>query len=204
MQSIEKNIVNMITGRRRGSVMTPNDFAILGSRRAVDVALHRLTERGTIRRLARGLYSYPEIHPRLGEMMPTIEEITKAIGVRRGIRLQPAGAYAANMLHLTDQVPAKVVFLTDGRRKAIQIGNMTIELRPTSARTMAAAGRLSGLLMAAFRHLGKNQVTEERLDRLRKELPPDERRRLLRDMRLAPAWMHPHFRYLAGEGEHDA
>jgi Fic family protein len=38
----------------------------LGSRQAVDLALHRLAKRGTLRRLARGLYDYPRIDPALG------------------------------------------------------------------------------------------------------------------------------------------
>ena len=39
--------------------MIPVDFLDLGSRQAVDLALHRLVHKGTIRRLARGLYDYP-------------------------------------------------------------------------------------------------------------------------------------------------
>lgn len=204
MQSIERQMVARIRRRRRGAVVTPGDFVDLGSRSAVDLALHRLTARGTLTRLARGLYSYPETHPRLGELMPSVDEIAKALGERGGVRLQPAGAYAANLLHLTEQVPARIEFLTDGRRRTIRIGNLTFELRPATPRAMAAAGRLSGLLMAALRHLGKQHVTNERLAALRASLPPDERRRLLRDMRLAPAWMHPHFRYLAGEADDEA
>lgn len=204
MQSIELQMVARIRRRRRGAVFTPGDFVDLGSRSAVDLALHRLTARGTLTRLARGLYSYPETHPRLGELMPSVDEIAKALGERGGVRLQPAGAYAANLLHLTEQVPARIEFLTDGRRRTVRIGNLTFELRPATPRAMAAAGRLSGLLMAALRHLGKQHVTNERLAALRASLPPDERRRLLRDMRLAPAWMHPHFRYLAGEADDEA
>lgn len=204
MQSIELQMVARIRRRRRGAVFTPGDFVDLGSRSAVDLALHRLTARGTLTRLARGLYSYPETHPRLGELMPSVDEIAKALGERGGVRLQPAGAYAANLLHLTEQVPAKIEFLTDGRRRTVRIGNLTFELRPATPRAMAAAGRLSGLLMAALRHLGKQHVTNERLAALRASLPPAERHRLLRDMRLAPAWMHPHFRYLAGEADDEA
>ncbi len=35
---------------------------------------------------------------------------------RDRVRLQPSGAYAANLLGLSEQVPAKVVFLTDGSK----------------------------------------------------------------------------------------
>jgi hypothetical protein len=64
---------------------------------------------------------------------------------------------------------------------------------------MAAAGRLSGLLIQAFRELGKDHITPERIAHLKRTLPASERRDLLKDLKLAPAWMHPIFRELAEE-----
>jgi hypothetical protein len=62
---------------------------------------------------------------------------------------------------------------------------------------MAAAGRTTGLLIAGLRFIGKVNVTPERVAHLRNLLTPDDRRRLLEDIRLAPAWMHIHFRAIA-------
>ncbi len=59
-------ILSRIYGRGNGCVVTPGDFLDLGSRQAVDLALHRLAKKGTLRRLARGLYDYPRIDPELG------------------------------------------------------------------------------------------------------------------------------------------
>jgi hypothetical protein len=64
---------------------------------------------------------------------------------------------------------------------------------------MEAAGRLSGLLIQALRELGQEHVTQERRDHLKRTLPVNERRELLKDLRLAPAWMHPIIRELAEE-----
>ena len=58
-------------------------------------------------------------------------------------RLQPAGAYAANILGLSEQVPAKAVFLTDGPSRTVKIGPTTIQLRRTTPRNMAAARQTS-------------------------------------------------------------
>ncbi|HLE62617.1 MAG TPA: DUF6088 family protein, partial [Pyrinomonadaceae bacterium] len=113
------------------------------------------------------------------------------------LRLQPAGAYATNLLGLSEQVPAKVVFLTDGPSRTVKIGRQEIQLRRTTPRNMSAAGRLSGLLMQAFRHLGKQHITRGRIEHLKRTLPEKERQALLKDLRLAPAWMHPLFRELA-------
>jgi len=199
MQSIENAILSRIYGRGRGSLAVPSDFLDLGSRRAVDLALHRMAKQGVIRRLARGLYDYPKTHPTLGVLTPSPESIAKALAGRDQIRLQPAGAYAANLLGLSDQVHAKVVFLTDGPSRTVRLGTQTIQLRHTSPRNAASAGRLSGLVIQALRHLGKEHVTIERVDHLKRTLPAGKRRELLKDLKLAPSWMHPILRELAEE-----
>jgi Family of unknown function (DUF6088) len=196
-QAIDFRVLATIRGRGRGSVFVPSDFLEIGSREAVDLALHRLTRKGTIRRLARGVYDFPKVHPVLGPLSPSAEAVAKALAGRDRTRLQPAGAYAANTLGLSEQVPAKAVFLTDGPTRTVKIGTTTIQLQRTTARNMATAGRLSGLLIQALRELGKEQVTPERRDHLKRTLPADKRRELIKDLKLAPAWMHPIFRELA-------
>jgi len=198
-KSIDSTILSRIYGSGRGSVHTPSEFLDLGSRRSVDLTLHRLVQRKIIRRLSRGLYEYPREHPELGTLSPDIQKVAKALAGKDRIRLQPAGAYATNLLGLSEQVPAKVVFLTDGPSRMVKFGRQTIQLRRTTPRNMAAAGRLSGLLMQALRHLGKEHITPERIAQLKRTLPAKERQQLLKDLPLAPAWMHPLFRELAGE-----
>jgi hypothetical protein len=201
VQTIDNKLISRIYGCGRGSAFTPSSFLDLAGRDAIDKALSRLAIRGTIRRLARGLYEYPREHPELGVLSPDIEKVAKALAGKDRIRLQPAGAYATNLLGLSEQVPAKVVFLTDGPSRTVKIGRQEIQLRRTTPRNMAAAGRLSGLLMQAFRHLGKEHITPSRMAHLKRTLPAKERQQLLKDLRLAPAWMHPIFRELAGENE---
>jgi hypothetical protein len=198
-QAIDSRIVAAIHARGRGSVFVPADFVGIGSREAVDVTLHRLARQGTIRRLARGVYDFPKEHPVLGLLAPSAEDIARALAGRDRTRLQPAGAYAANALGLSEQVPAKAVFLTDGPARTVKIGPTTIQLRRTTPKNMEAAGRLSGLLIQALRELGEKHVTQQRRDHLKRTIPADKRRELLKDLRLAPAWMHPIFRELAEE-----
>ncbi len=197
MQTIDAKLISRIYGTGRGSAFTPSDFLDLGGRDAVDKVLSRLAVKGTIRRLARGLYEYPREHPELGRLSPDIQNVAKALAGKDRIRLQPAGAYATNLLGLSEQVPAKVVFLTDGPSRKVQIGRQEIQLRRTTPRNMAAAGRLSGLLMQALRHLGKEHITPARVEHLKRTLPAKERQQLLKDLPLAPAWMHSLFRELA-------
>ncbi len=198
--SIDFQILNAITTLGQGAVFVPTDFLSLGSRQTVDIVLHRLVRKGTIRRLARGIYDFPKEHPKLGTLQPSPEKIAEALVGRDCTRIQPTGAYAANILGLSEQVPAKVVFLTDGPSRTVKIGITTIQLRRTTPKNMVMAGRLSGLLVQALRELGKENVTLERLEHLKRTIPLNARKELLKDIRFAPEWMHSIFKELAEEG----
>ena len=201
MQSIDSKIISRIYGRGKGCVITPGDFLDLGSRQAVDLALHRLAKKGTLRRLARGLYDYPRIDPELGLLSPTIDTIVKALKGRDNILLQPSGGYAANLLGLSDQVPMKIVFLTDGPARRVQIGKQIIMLKHTTPRAMATAGRISGLVIQALRHLGQRQVDDAVVANLQKKISASDKKVLLRDLRYAPAWIAAILRRVAGPEE---
>lgn len=182
-----------------GAVFTRADFLDLGTTDNVGMILSRLRTTGKIRRIGRGLYESPRTHPVFGQLSPQPEAIVKATSRRAGSRLMPSGAQAANLLQLSEQVPARVVYQTDGASKIIKEGQRTIEFQHRSPRRMAAAGRMSGLVFAALREIGKTNITPERETALRTLLSRRDRRRLLKDLPLAPAWMHPHLRRIASE-----
>lgn len=197
-KSLESRLLARVRGRGRGHVFVPADFLDLGTRTAVDVTLHRLSAAGTIRRLARGLYDVPKRHPVLGLLWPTADAVAAAVARRDGLRLQPSGAYAANLLGLSDQVPAKVVFLTDGPSRVVKVGRTTIRLRHTTPRNMSVAGTAGGLVIQALKWLGRGNVGPARVTALKRALPRRERQRLVRAIPAAPAWMHATLRELAG------
>lgn len=189
MQSVDRSVLSRIYGRGRGSVFTPRDFLDLGSRQAVDLVLHRLTKQGAIRRFARGLYDYPKTSELVGVLPPSPETIAKAIAGPEARRLQPAGAFAANLLGLSEQVPAKVVYFTDGPSRTIHAGKQTIVMKQTTPRNMKLHNRMSGLVVQALRHLGKKHVGQEQIITLRSKLTSEQRSELALDAKWAPTWI---------------
>ena len=196
MQSIVDKLKKRIYSKDKGFVFTKSHFLDLGSRAAVAKALERLADVGDIRRLARGLYDYPEKHPTLGDLPPNYERIAQALAGRDNLKIQPSGAYAANLLGLTEQVPAKIVFLTDGANRIVQVKNQQIVLKRTTPKNMATAGSISGLVIQALRYLGKNHVDNKVIGTLKARLTGDDKKQLMRDFRYAPAWIGSIFKQL--------
>jgi hypothetical protein len=188
-QSIDSKIRKRIYGSGRGWVFTPKHFQGIGGSAAIDSALRRLVFEGTIRRLSRGLYDYPIQDSQLGIIAPSADAIARALVTRDAIRLQPSGAYAANILGLSEQVPSRIVFLTDGPARKVKLGKREIHLQHTTPRNMATAGRKSGTLIQALRYLGQNQVNDQVIAALKRYIEDSERTAIRKDLRHAPAWI---------------
>jgi hypothetical protein len=194
---IDQAMFALIRARGAGWVFSAKDFIDLGTRPAVDKALSRMAAAGSIRRAARGLYYVSRSHPIVGMTGPNIDNVARALAGKGGTKLQPTGAYAANLLGLSDQVPAKVVFLTDGRSKRLRLGKLDIVLKQTSPQIMATAGSVSGMIIQALRYLGKAHVTDATVRRLDRRLADADRKQLLKDVASAPVWIGNIMRRLA-------
>ena len=188
-KSVDSRVRKRILTKGRGWVFTPADFLDLGSRTAVGMAVMRHVRAGTIRQLARGLYDYPIHENRLGTIAPSTDKIASALKGRDDFRLQASGAHAANVLGLSDQVPVRAVFLTDGRSRRVQLGKRQIVLKNTTTRQMATAGRISGTVIQALRWLGQRNVNHNTVVALRRRLSDGDKQQLLKDLRYAPAWI---------------
>jgi hypothetical protein len=115
---------------------------------------------------------------------------------RDATRIQASGGYAANLLRLSEQVPMKVVYLTDGPNRTVRLGKAEIILKHTTPRDMATAGRISGLVIQALKSFGRRHVDEEMIRKLGKLLSDDDKKRLMKDIRYAPGWIAEVFRRL--------
>ena len=189
MQNIIDRIRKRITGHKKGWIFTPGEFSDITNARITGVVLGRLVAKGRICRLTRGIYNLPKTHPKLGRLYPSMNEIAKVIAKRDGIRILPSKATAANLLGLTNQVPAKAVYLTDGKGRKIKIGNTLLEFRKAAPKQMALAGKLSGLTIQALRFVGKDHVDKSIIRRLTQTLPTKAKRELITNITLVPDWM---------------
>ncbi len=188
-KSLIKNIEGRIARSGRGWCFTQDHFSDLGNYDAVRQALSRLNNIGFIQRLAPGLYHFPRHHDEIGELPPKIENIIKAVKESQKIKCQPSGAYAANLLGLSEQIPAKIVVLTDGPSRKIKIANQEIIFKRTVPRNMATAETITGLITQAFKYIGKENIGQKHIAIIKSRLDNRDLTELKRNAYLAPAWI---------------
>jgi len=192
MVSIEDNILAAIKAIGRGSIFFPSDFTSYGDVKAVGKSLERLTIKGEIVRLARGIYTYPEIDTvlGLGVLLPSIEQIAETIARRDKIRIAPTGIYAMNKLGISTQVPMNVVYLTDGAPRKVSLGNgRSIQFKYTTPKNLAFTNPLAMLVTFALKEVGKDNVTDDIIKQIKKVLQKEKKENVMADAALMPAWI---------------
>jgi hypothetical protein len=189
MQSTHQQVLDIILQFEQGTIFFPEQFDSVGSSESMRQSLSRICKEGTIIRLSKGIYLFPYIDKELGILFPSIERVARAIAKRDKSRIQPTGLYALNKLGLSTQVPMKVVFLTDGITRKINIGKQTITFRQTAPKNFAFRGEITPLITAALKEIGKDRVTEKELQIIKKALTLETKEILLADAYIAPRWI---------------
>ena len=191
MQPMRDQIVARIEQLGLGKAFSAKDFLDIASRGTIDMALGSLTRRGKIRRIKRGLYDMPRMNAALGgELSPDIDEAAQAIARRQRWKIVPEGAWAANLLGLSTQVPAKIIYLTDGPNNEVLIGRRSIHFKHARPKAMAGLEGKFALVVQALRYLGKEGVSTREIQTLRTALSPAEKRRLVKDARFGVDWIY--------------
>ena len=194
MASLAQMIMATVSAHERGKwVCSPRDFLGMGSREAVDQALSRLVKEGQLRRVGRGLYDMPRTSDVLKRPAPVDWDAAIAALERRdGVRIVPDGLAAANQLGLTDAVPAKASYLTDGATRQLEIGGRTARFRHAGPRVMQWAGKPSAPVALALQWLGRAQSADPHVvSSLKRTLPEDVKRDLVENSGALPGWALP-------------
>lgn len=190
-------ILDRVIQKAPFAAWTPRDFLDLGSREAVDQALHRLTRGGDIRRIARGLYDKPQANSLTGQPThPDPRAVVDALARRDQARIIVDGMTAANDLGLSDAVPARIIVHTDARLKPIKLGKLQIDFKTTAPSKLYWAGRPAMRIVQALHWLhdiaaDKDPAVRQRLAAIM--MDPDHGASIVDDLRCdllaLPTWM---------------
>ncbi len=188
-ESVVIQVLNRIRLNHRGKIFFVESFIDISNAKSVNKALERLVKSGEISRLAQGIYVRPVFDDLIGEIVPSIEEVARAIAKRDRAIIQPVGNFAMYKLGLTTQVPLNIVFITNSSAREIKIGKQVIVFKKASSRSLAFIGKTSSLAIQALRALGKDQIEFSQLEHLRQLLKKENPKDLKHDLTLAPVWI---------------
>lgn len=173
-----------------GEPFTPSALSHLGTRANIHQVLSRMTKAGQIERITHGVYLKPRTSKYVQKVSPGAEKIAKAVVASSNQVMSISGAEAARMFGLSTQMPTQPVFLTSGSSRVLKIGKSVIQLRHTSARWLALAGRPAGEALVALRYLGRELVTAQTVAKIKKGLAPEEFELLKSPSCKKPAWLN--------------
>lgn len=115
--------------------------------------------------------------------------VAKAYAQKNGAQIQAAGAYAANLIGISEQVPGRVVFLTDGPTGKVKIGKLEIIFKKTTVRNMFAAKSREALVIQAFKFMQRQHINPVILDAIKQFLKGSTRKDFDKNLKFAPHWI---------------
>lgn len=189
--SLESKILRSIQGHGKGWCFSHADFAGLGSRKAIDMVILRLTKRNVVRRILRGLYEYPRYSKLLEKEMGTgIDQAAHAIARKYDWTVQASSATAQNYLGLSDQVPGRYEYLSNGPSKEYALGGTSIFFRKTKIRESNFKHRNSSLIVQALKGYGsEDKVPQESISILKERIPEHLWPIILKDTSKVTGWV---------------
>ena len=189
--NISKTIRERISKIKTGNLFTINDFADLNNDSLVTRTLSRLQNEGVIIRVATGIYMNPK-RTQFGILYPTIDQIAKKIAERDKAQIMPTGDTALNILGLSTQVPMNAVYITNGAKRKVKVGERNIVFKNVIQKNFQFKGKLLPLIIIALKELGEKQVSEEiqiKITNLIVASNIAERATMIHDLYLSPAWI---------------
>ena len=185
-ESVNHIIELKIRGFKPGQVFFPSDFKELGTSTATRKALSRLVESGQVERMGQGIYVIPKNDKVFGKVLPSMEQLAEVLAKKEHVKIKPSGQYALNKVGLSTQVPMKLVFLTTGYSKKIQIGKNAIVFKSTTAKKLSMKGDITSLLFLGLEELDLQKLSPTQMGRIRELLKQESSENLKYNLRLAP------------------
>jgi hypothetical protein len=185
-ESVNHIIELKINRFKPGQIFLPSNFKELGASTAIRKALSRIVESGEVERMGQGIYVIPKIDKVFGKVLPSMEQLAEALAKKEHVKIKPSGQYALNKVGLSTQVPMRLVYLTSGNSKKIQIGKNAIIFKSTTAKKLSMKGDITSLLFLGLEELDLQKLSPTQMGRIMELLKQESPQNLKYNLRLAP------------------
>lgn len=153
MEQLTKTILEKANALPEGTPVSAKMLLHLGTRAAIDQSLSRLARRGKLLRAGRGVYVAP-VKSRFGTHAPSVQKFVEKLSAQRGETVVPSGAAAANALGLTTQVPVRMIYLTSGRSRKLNLGKQVIQFQHVPSWQLTLAKEPAGEIIRVLAWAG--------------------------------------------------
>ena len=186
-----QEVRNRIEAAQIGSVFVASDFADVTETKRISEYLVRLSADNTVKCVMRGVFYKPEYSKLLDEFIaPAPDAVANAIARNYGWSIVPCGDTALNLLGLSTQVPVVWSYVSDGPYKEYSYDNTTIKYKHTTNREISKISPKTALVIQALKTLGKDNIRNETIERIKAETTPNERKAMLTEAQYATAWIY--------------
>ncbi len=182
-----------------GEIFVTADFSDLAPTNTANRILLRLEEKGTLRKVLRGVYQKPAYSEFLDDFVaPLPEKIAYAIARNHNWTIAPSGDAALNMTGLSTQVPAVWIFLSSGPYKEYAYDRIVIQFKRTAQKDLLKSSKKSAVIVQAIKALGRERITESVMIKIAALLSDQEKIKLLQETQYSTAWIFEIIKKIAG------
>ncbi|HFT3003350.1 TPA: DUF6088 family protein [Streptococcus pyogenes] len=195
-----KNRINDFDSRK---VFINNDFLDIAGNETVRRTLNQLVSENKITRVINGFYYNPRYSELIGEYEAvSIHELALAIARKYNWNIAPYNSTALNLLGISTQVPTHYKYISSGRYKEYKIGDTILEFKKVNPGEIANMSLKTATVIQAIKSLGKENITNEVIQKIRENLSEKERKDLMNESKSVPSWIYEVIREIS-EGKNE-
>lgn len=203
MSSYTEKISDKINDFDSHKVFFANDFLDITSYDTARKTLNRMVNERKIKRVIDGFYYNPSYSELIGEYEAvSIHELALAIARKYNWNIAPYNSTALNLLGLSTQVPTHYKYISSGRYKEYKIGDTILEFKKVNPGEIANMSLKTATVIQAIKSLGKENITNEVIQKIRENLSEKERIDLMNESKSVPAWIYEVIREIC-EGKNE-
>ena len=182
------------------NVFSSADFLELSNGENIRVTLNRMAKKGLIKKIIPGFYYRPEFLDALNEYEAfSPHQFALAMARKYNWNIAPSGLTSLNLLGLSQQVPAKWSYISDGSSKKVEIDNVIIEFKKKTNREIAGMSYKTAMVIQAIKELGKGNIDDVTISKIQKSLSAKEMKNLIDESKSSFAWIFEIAKQIAGD-----
>ena len=190
MKTVKEKILAKIKRAPKGTLFTLGDFHDLGSYEAIKKTIKDLKKENMLISVYSGIYQKPNYSEFIKTNVSASPiEVAEKYAKKHQWEIAPAGAMALNLLGLDTQVPSTYNYISDGPSKEIILQNgKKIRFRHVQEKDVKM-NQVSSLVIEALKQIGKDNITEVDLIKIKSKLDDKQMKQLTVDSAITRVWI---------------